>query len=65
MNDADSPILIVFGVVVIFGLGALLGGFSAAEAVQRAAVKAGAAEWVADDDGDAEFKWKISEESDR
>lgn len=58
MTDAAETGL-AFGAVFMFGLmaGAGMGGCCVRE-VRRDAVKHGVAEYVADADGNVEFKWK-------
>jgi len=45
------------GCIVGFLLGVNVGSWGGIEDTRRAAIKAGAAEWVADTDGRPEFQW--------
>lgn len=58
VHAACIPVSFVFGLL----LGAIAGCTAGVDArdkfVRNEAVKAGAAEWVAGEDGEAEFRWR-------
>lgn len=56
MND-NAPIIFVIG-VFIFLIGFLAGSGTMDTQWQKDAIKVGVAEWVADENGNAEFKFK-------
>jgi len=59
MKDSDFPYALMFGLIVgSIILGGFIGGEAQRDVQQREAVAAGHAEWVADADGKAVFKWK-------
>ena len=63
-NKLESSDVMIIGVsmfilsALIFALGSLIGFGDGQKSMQKEAVKAGHAVWVADDEGKAQFKWK-------
>lgn len=53
----NDPIFVIFA-VLIFLAGLAVGAAITEPSFQRQAVKAGVAEWVADKDGNARFRFK-------
>ena len=59
MKDSDFPYALMFGLIVgSIILGGFIGGEAQRDVQQREAVAAGHAEWVADQNGKPQFKWK-------
>lgn len=61
--DADDIEGIVLGFVfiILVGLFFMFGFMTGTSTMKQSAVKNGAAEWVADKNGNPEFKWKKNE----
>jgi hypothetical protein len=56
-NDFPWPVLII-PLCLGFVIGMLIGTISAGSSWKTSAVKTGHAQWVANERGEAEFKWK-------
>lgn len=59
MKDENAFIVGIICIAVGLVAGALLGAGGEHRRMERNAVKAGAAEWVANKDGEPEFKWRV------
>jgi hypothetical protein len=59
VSDSDFPYALMFGLIIgSIILGGFIGGEAQRDVQQREAVAAGHAEWVADQSGKPQFKWK-------
>lgn len=61
---SDSVVVAVIIAFGVFFAGVLLGGLTRDRQVKADAIKAGVAEWVADERGNAEFRWRDCGEDD-
>lgn len=59
MNN-DDWLLIVFTALIMFALGGFVGESCSKDSIRRDAIRNGVAEWSANENGGAEFKWKTN-----
>ena len=58
-DDSYAKVLTAFFVAsFIFAIGCIVGSYCQGKEIKTEAIKAGAAEWVADKDGNPLFRWK-------
>ena len=59
MNDSgEGCFYFLMAVVAMFTIGCFVGRGCGVDSAKTEAVKAGAAEWVAGESGEAEFRWR-------